>query len=823
MNIKKKYVALTVGILLQPMFCQIGSAANPPINGPYEIDQDMEIEVSRNTSSGISVSGAGGEVTIQSGQNPIIEIRKSAETVSSVRGIEANNSGVVDLRGAQKVTILGADRSGLYTSNDGKIYIGDYLTIKNQTDGGAQSIIAVEAAGGLISIGDFANLSAARDTVLASLGAEVSIGKNAQLTGGSYSAVLAHGIVTIGEGAVIDSPQRFGAYVTGGGRLTLKDNVTITSRSTAIWVGVAGGRATIGKNATLSSNDHHAIEVQSGGVVEVDEGATLTSETNDAITAYTGGDVHLKSAVIRSPLNALYIGAFPANTSRISGRGRYHITGNLSSNGNGLIDLEMTEGSYLKGKSSLGEYYVLGVIGKTYLNMDRSRWDMTETSVVTDLINQQSIVDMTQDENAFSTLTTENLSGDGGSFILDIDGTAVNQSDRIYVTNTFTGTQSLDLRELNGRENDNTLGREALGTVLASVYDNQGTFTAQDGEGTLYYQRYTLDQRASETAGYTTDWYLDRMEFVEPEERPTTSVEGIFSSGSSAYHMWRDSDQLMKRMGDLRHQGDSEKGLWFRMKGSKIGRNDSFRFRNNYQHYELGYDKVIAKNDRYTRYGGISFSYLDGKSDYQKGKGNTHAGALSVYGTQVGSKGHYLDLIFRAYRMNNDFYAHDDRRERISGDYSNTSASISAEYGRKIDLNKKGWYIEPQVQITLGNFGSANYTTSNGVRVRQEGIDSALGRVGFNLGKDVSGKTNIYLKMNVLHEFGGRSQVSMRDQSGNHLRLTQDFQDTWLEYGLGIARKMGKESHFYFDVERSAGSDYKKSWQWNTGARWAFR
>lgn len=813
-------MALTVGVLLQSVFYQIGFAADLPINGPYDINQDMDIVVSRSISSGILASGAGRNVSIQAGQNPIIEIRKSADTVSGVRGIEAGNSGIVDLRGAQKVTILGADRNGLYASGAGKIFIGDHLTIKSETDGGIQSYRAVEVDGGTISIGDFANLAAAEDTVYANSGGEVTIGQGAQLTGGSYSAVFVSNssIVTIGDGAIIDSAgRRYGAFVNNG-QLILGDHVSITSGSSALWAANGAARITVGKNVTAISAAY-AIEVQSGGVVDVDEGATLKSENSEAIVAFYGGKVYLKSATIYSPTTALYTMAYSAqDASVISGSGRFHITGDLSSNTKGIIDLEMTEGSYLKGQSRIN-----GNNAKTYLKMDRSRWDMTDSSKTTDLINQQSVVDMTQDQHAFSRLTTENLSGDGGSFILDIDGTAVNQSDRIYVTNRFTGTQSLDLRELNGRENDNTLGRDALGTVLVSVYDNQGTFTAADGEGTLYYQRYTLDQRASTTSGYRTDWYLAYMEMVAPEERPTTSVEGIFSSGSSAYHMWRDSDQLMKRLGDLRHQGESEKGIWFRMKGSKIGRDDSFRFRNDYMHYELGYDKIIGKNDRYTRYGGISFSYLDGNSTYLKGKGNTHAGALSVYGTQMGNKGHYLDLIFRAYRMNNDFYAHDDRGERISGDYSNTSVSISAEYGRKIDLNKKGWYIEPQVQMTLGNFGSADYTTSNGVKVRQEGINSALGRVGFHVGKDVSEKTNIYLKANVLHEFGGRSQVSMRDQRGEHLRLNQDFQDTWLEYGLGIARKMGKESHFYLDIERSAGSDYKKSWQWNAGARWAFR
>ncbi|MFQ9936248.1 MAG: autotransporter outer membrane beta-barrel domain-containing protein [Phascolarctobacterium faecium] len=39
-----------------------------------------------------------------------------------------------------------------------------------------------------------------------------------------------------------------------------------------------------------------------------------------------------------------------------------------------------------------------------------------------------------------------------------------------------------------------------------------------------------------------------------------------------------------------------------------------------------------------------------------------------------------------------------------------------------------------------------------------------------------------------------------------------------VEYGIGIDYQQVKQ-HFYFDIERSTGSDFKKDWQWNVGAR----
>ena len=52
--------------------------------------------------------------------------------------------------------------------------------------------------------------------------------------------------------------------------------------------------------------------------------------------------------------------------------------------------------------------------------------------------------------------------------------------------------------------------------------------------------------------------------------------------------------------------------------------------------------------------------------------------------------------------------------------------------------------------------------------------------------------------------------VQMTDSQGNTARLDKDFNDTWFEYGLGASIQTGKNNHIYLDVERSAGSDYKK-------------
>lgn len=446
---------------------------------------------------------------------------------------------------------------------------------------------------------------------------------------------------------------------------------------------------------------------------------------------------------------------------------------------------------------------------------DSAVWNMTQTSKTTDLTLNGGIIDMRADNNTYSTLTTKKLSGSDGVIKQDIDVRDM-KSDKILVTEDFSGTQALDIYQKDNYvpAGDST---EGTGLVLASV-NGSGTFTAKDREGTLFYTHYDLASKASETTGFTTDWYLDKIAHTD---QTTTSVDTILSANALNYHTWRtENDKLLKRMGELRHNGDEQTGAWFRTHGSKIGRSGKFGFENKYTAYELGYDELTKNTAEVKRYQGAALSYTDGNSSYGSGSGDNSNKAISFYTTEIGSKGHYLDVVFKISNMDNDFAVYDTNSNKITGDFNNTGVSLSAEYGRKNTL-QNGWYIEPQAQLTLGYLGGDNYTTNNGIEVRQSGSQSAVGRLGFNIGKEVSSTGIVYAKANLLHEFGGSYDVSMRDSSGA-VTVSDIFNDTWFEYGIGAALKTGRSSHLYFDVERSTGSDFKKDWQWNIGARWTF-
>lgn len=794
------------------------------VNGIYasasEINiNNLNVDVNGNSIYGVNIYN-GSQMNVAG--NMTIAVKGDTVPSSGIRGVIVNSaSGVLNVQGDLIIKAESDQRGyGIYNTSGGKLNVAQNTYITTIGETGHAIFSASNNDAGKIGLSGNLNIDSYGDKSygIRVIGGTVDVQKNTVInmygnnTSGIHTSKDGNGLV---EG-VIDLHGDTIIKAEGNGNKGIYASTGLITMD---------GKGYL----QMDGNKSYGIYVDNGGKVVLNGGVSIDAqkEGNQGIYIYGSGNVELHDSVdiftgSDAAANAINIngkGSTAANKAQVNGTAQFNMLGNIKVSNGGRIDLEMTEGSFWQGAAGIDA----GNGSTSSLSFGNNAvWKLTGNSEVTDLTLDGAWLDMTADGNAFSTLKTESLNGSGGTIILDVDGTAVDQADKLYVTDTFTGTQALKLHEINGRDNDPTLGKDALGTILASVNINNGTFTAVDGEGSLFWQRYELGQQASNTGGYTTDWYLKEIENISPAERPTTTVESVLAAGALNYYTWRsENDKLMQRMGELRHNGDDAKGVWFRVNGSKIGRSGSWGFENKYTAYELGYDEVIKRTDDFVRYNGVALNYTDGSSSYRSGNGGNDAKAISFYGTQIGSKGHYLDVLFKISQLANDFTVYDSNANKITGELDNVGVAVSAEYGRKNVLSR-GWYIEPQAQLTLGYLGGDSYQTSNGITVQQGGINSAVGRVGFNLGREIGNQANIYVKANLLHEFGGGYDVTMADSGGNRFKAADAFNDTWFEYGIGAALKTGSNSHIYIDVERSSGSDFKKDWQWNVGARWTF-
>ena len=600
--------------------------------------------------------------------------------------------------------------------------------------------------------------------------------------------------------------------------LNATENVKLSSSYIGIYAkDKADTQIKAADNITVSGSSWGAIYNENGANTQLHASKTLNLlsdkwgivNDNSTVNAQAEEAINIKGTVWTSGGN-ITVGKDSSTLQTV-------IHGDLTAKNNGYITAFVNNaGSSFTGKTTDAHWQDVNTrnAGNKGIHLtlnDGSVWnDFGSNSTIQVLDTSKAKVDMR--DGKFNGLFIGTLKGDKSTFNMDIDAsTNTNNSDRLYIAGTHTGNHYITLNNVNA--DGNTDG--AAGTVLVSVKDEQGNFFANDKEGSLYWNKYTLDMQDSATDGYTKDWYLKKVEFIP--SKPTTSVDAVDATQRLAFANWVEDDKFMQRMGDLHYETNNEEGVWMRVKGGKYSGDG---FSNRHTMYQLGYDDVVKENEKLKRYQGVAFSYNDGKNSFNRGSGKLKAKSIGFYSTDIRNKGHYLDLALKIYDADSDFTVFDTEGKKITGAFDNSGISLSAEYGRKKYLDEH-WSIEPQAQLTLGYLGGARYTTSNGIHVSQSDPNSVLGRIGCNFMYDMDENNTVYLKANWLHQFAGNYGVTLTN-GNDSLRIDNHDHDTWFEYGFGFACMIGKNNHLYADVERSTGGSLRKDWQWNAGMFWTF-
>ena len=311
------------------------------------------------------------------------------------------------------------------------------------------------------------------------------------------------------------------------------------------------------------------------------------------------------------------------------------------------------------------------------------------------------------------------------------------------------------------------------------------------------------------------------------EDTPSETAMTLSDAQMALGSMWRiEGNNLMKRMGELRSDKEAAKGgVWARYYRGELSADSAYdrSFSQDYTAFQGGIDKVQDYKGG-KLYTGIAVNRIDSNAGYTAGSGDLSSTGVGVYASWLGSKGHYLDVIARGSKLTNDFKFVDSSNNAAKADYDTWAYGISAEYGYRQDLNA-GWFVEPQAELSLGHIGSADYTMSNGGRIENDGVDSAVTRVGILGGKEftIGGRpSNAYVKASVLHDFGGNGGATGYYGSDSLALQTGDLTGTWYEIGLGANLGIAKNSNLYFDALKTFGGDLRTDWQFNAGLRFTF-
>ena len=590
-----------------------------------------------------------------------------------------------------------------------------------------------------------------------------------------------------------------------------------------------------GKNAVIKAEGSgnqasEGIHVQNNVMADQDHRATvnvntenMTIDADSALVAMSNSVLNVNSNLVTNGKNAILTRGNSNVNINTNGKHTTNLNGDIVFNYDGAssgtdIDSNVNvnlngEGSQWTGNTRVDWANDSGKPDEAALAVSKMKLTLSDGAAWT----PTAVKDKAADKSGSHYVALNQLAIDHGIVNLDSDKLEANSPvkvEHISGNGTITTNSLNNKLVIDTKAADTKLKVEGSGEIGDKILAGKATLeelagTAKVGDRTAANEVGTQDGiiagKMSAKVGANGEIDASTIKVAVQQHN-----QAVSSMANLSLMTWRqENNDMNKRLGEVRASEGSQ-GIWARMaRGqAKYGQQG---IKNQYNYYQLGYDTKIS--DDWIL--GGAFTYTDGDSSYTNGSGtNKHTG-FAVYGSNLREDGSFIDLIAKYAHMKNDF---DVNGGVGSGDYSTNGLSFSAEYGKR--FHQESYWIEPQAELTYGRVSSADFTTKNGASVHQDSMDSLVGRLGFSLGKDIK-QGNVYVRASYLYDFQGDTSVTM-SKGGAATSFKTDLGGGWWEFGVGTNLDLGHDTHFYLDVETTAGGDVDTPWQWNAGVRYSF-
>ena len=711
------------------------------------------------------------------------ELNENSGTIVRGVGVLSGNNNIVKIGNATVIVDavydenFFADASGLYAQNtDNEIIMdGGSIEVTADVNDGTNSARATGVSalsGSKIIIGNtditataFSNNEAYADGIYVYKAANIKHenGKIEAVAQGA-NVLMARGLTLDTDGATANLGIVDISAKTIGGSNANSFGVWTINESTA---NIAGGSITAkayNSDGISENKDAYvaAILSEDTSAINVNHGTTNDVVINGDILTFDNSTVNLNLNTINSEINgAIYKGSTNGTNLTLANGAEWNVGGNYNSN---ITNLDMNGGIINQNTSKYID--IENYSGSGYINFTAEN---TDNDGVLDFANTGDVT---------------------------IESAEAGSSVNLGVINNTVNTLDIEKTE----ENLNAIAEKIVyvandGNLGGKVTVKEGLITPEASADLMF---------DGNNQGYVTN--------ITGGNRVTQTMDAMQHLAETAIVAWRQEDStLSQRLGELRNS-EGGQGIWVRMSRGEFEYDGAYK--NQYNFFQMGYDWAAG-----SWHYGAAVSHNDGQTTYTHGDGENRSTSLSLYGTWLGDKGHYADIVLKQGRLSNDFDIYTEAGH-TSGDYDAWGTSLSGEYGMKVDLDG-GWYVTPQAQLTLMRIGGEDYTTNNGIKVNQDSLESAVGRVGFEVGKRISDSGSIYAKASLLHDFAGSADTYL-SLNGLTNSYHQDIGDTWCEAGIGFNYKTSENSYVYADVVKTFGGDVETPWQWNAGMRWTF-
>ena len=737
-----------------------------------------------------------GEIADLSGRDPVF----AAETALPANPGFTDWAGGVNwkMSGNEKLELRAA--GGTYFSDDaafeqynGKETVnGNGNSVRIMSEGGGSGYYPVSLLGALkknstevkgpeVTLTDFDTVFIGRTvpgaTVHVTRGASLSVGARQFISSGGQLYAAGAGSLALGSG---DDKMDF-VYV-GGGTAALSVNDYVTNS-----ISIPGNLEIHAKKAVFEGNGgdepgKETIAVAGGQLVldvdDVSVNGNIRVGINSSGVAF-GTEKSMSSVTIGSDDASVRITGDVAVGSW---------GGSLAINMSGEASSFTGTVTEVMAKDDQGQEIVNSLAGTRFAAGDGATIHLTGDSTIRSVTSNGAVID-----TGTNTLKIgELVNREKGTAII----TSSAKADQINIThNSGEGLNvilSQEAAELNG-------DAQAMASVL-NIGQSDSPYTITARENTLIGNSTLILNPDGTIASYT--------------EQKNTVTDSLQKIGAMNFLTFRAQiNDVSKRMGDLRSMPQAD-GMWAR---AIAGQSEYKSIHNTYQTLQIGGDKRIGNI-----YVGGTASYTDGEGKLDNGSTDDKNWSFGLYGGWIADDGQYVDIIIKRHKLDTDFDLHTQSGTGVNGRYHTWGTSASVEYGWRLGIADTDYYIEPQAELMIGHLNGVSHTTNIGTNIKQEGIDTAVGRVGIAAGWISPEKTgSAYLKASVLHDWEGDAKTRVSNKKAMR-SYTEDMGGTWGEFALGGTWNINKSLAAYGEVETTAGNPVRTTYQVSGGIRYSF-
>ncbi|PHI10581.1 autotransporter outer membrane beta-barrel domain-containing protein [Fusobacterium polymorphum] len=527
--------------------------------------------------------------------------------------------------------------------------------------------------------------------------------------------------------------------------------------------------------------------------------------------------------------------ALNSKNSNISGKGVFHIKGDMIHEGDNGVNLTLENGSFIESSSIQFDESNVG---------SSLRFKSGSELRISNLSNAK----MTFDKGSRVFLYTSNQeaeeikNGDANKSIDQvINGITLGNNAN---TVTLTGVVEMNDVDIYTRVNlKDNLGDHIVidgdkgllkGTGATLHLRNTGSlevdnisrsvrfFTGKLADGFVWKVAHPLEVGAyvyDTTLSQTKDDKgITRVTFNLKEQRRrqaklTSTAKGFMENTYADYFQELGTvDDIFKGMSNI--EFTKKDSVWAKVGGTTLETKEGFK--SNAKSVFVGFDRQIGQIE--DLHAGVFLGNTSSSKKYNiySGDGKSeifHGGAYLSYRSMLGDG----DFILKYSKGKTEYGVLDTVGDKISNKYDYSSKMAAFRFGKKLyPFSKENLYIEPAIQVSYGEIDNVNSTASNGLNTKIKTIRTWTTGGDVKLGFKTNA-LNTYVKAGVSKEFLGDTDFLFNTSGDERRQVDKGI----VTFGAGLEYHIGDHS-ISLEIVRKESNLLKDFYQASIGYQYKF-